>query len=285
MARHPYHLLDVFADRPLAGNPLAVVHDADGLGAELMLAFARETRLSETSFVQSPIAAEADYRNRIWTVGGEIPFAGHPSLGTAVAVARRAGTDQATYLQQTGAGCQEVATRRLGPDEYWASVLQDPASFGAEMDPAPLLDALGLAATDGDPALPPQVVSTGLPTLLLPLASPATVSRAVWQGGPLEATLLGEARTLYLVSVDPSPGPAHARCLVLFEGVAEDPATGSAAGALCAYLASRTGRRSVEVAQGVDMGRPSTLVAESVGDAVRVSGPVVVVAEGHVLFA
>ena len=85
---HRLAWLDVFAERPLAGNGLAVVDDADGIADETMLAFAKEMGLSETTFVQSPGADGADYRNRILTVAAEIPFAGHPSLGTAVAVAR-----------------------------------------------------------------------------------------------------------------------------------------------------------------------------------------------------
>ena len=83
----PLTWLDVFTARPLTGNGLAVVHDADGVDDATMLAFARETRLSETTFVQSPTVDGCDYRNRIWMMRGELPFAGHPSLGTAVAVA------------------------------------------------------------------------------------------------------------------------------------------------------------------------------------------------------
>ena len=96
--------LDVFTSRPLAGNGLAVVHDADDVSDETMLAFARETRLSETTFVQTATDAGADYRNRFWMTQGELPFAGHPSLGTAVALARAGGERAASYVQQTGAG-------------------------------------------------------------------------------------------------------------------------------------------------------------------------------------
>ena len=91
MAARRYTLLDVFTSTRLQGNPLAVVHDADGVPDAVMHAFARETRLSETSFVQTPTVAGADYRNRIWMMSGEVPFAGHPSLGVAAAVARERG--------------------------------------------------------------------------------------------------------------------------------------------------------------------------------------------------
>src|SRR4051794_36713267 len=98
-----------------------------------MAAFARETRLSETTFVQSATEDGADYRNRIWTASAEVPFAGHPSLGTAVAVAEARGKSEALYVQQTGAGMQPIEARRA--DGAWrASMLQNPATFGAEVD-------------------------------------------------------------------------------------------------------------------------------------------------------
>src|SRR4051794_28094860 len=101
---HRIAWLDVFAERPLAGNGLAVVNDADGIADETMLALAKEMDLSETTFVQSPEAEGADYRNRIFTIAREIPFAGHPSLGTAVAVARWRGLQEASFVQETQAG-------------------------------------------------------------------------------------------------------------------------------------------------------------------------------------
>src|SRR4051812_40301332 len=116
----PYTVVDVFTEQPLQGNALAVVRDADDLDDEQMAAFARETRLSETTFVQTATAEGADYRNRIFTVAGEIPFAGHPSLGTAVAVARARGEREAKYVQQTGAGLQPVDVR-LDNGRAWAS--------------------------------------------------------------------------------------------------------------------------------------------------------------------
>src|SRR5262249_46515417 len=109
---HPIAWLDVFADRPLAGNGLAVVGGADGVGDEAMLALAKETRLSETTFVQSAGAEGADSCNRIWDPHEELPFAGHPSLGTAVAVARWRGLGEASFVQETGAGLQPVGVSK-----------------------------------------------------------------------------------------------------------------------------------------------------------------------------
>jgi len=275
----------VFAAEPLEGNQLAVVHDADALGEVTMLAFARETGLSETTFVQSPTEPGATYRNRIWWSHGEMPFAGHPSLGTAVAVALRRGEGEAHYVQQTPAGLQPVEVQ-LSADgaRAQASMLQEPAVFGPEPAAAAALAAVGLDPRDGHPELPPQVVGTGLTHLLIPVRDPHVLHRCAPQLEALLAALSPHgAGCAYVVAVDPDLGIAQARSF--FEGrlsAVEDPATGSAAGPLCAYLQQRCGGERVMVDQGVAMGRPSRIVAEMDGDRVRVSGDVVIVATGDV---
>jgi trans-2,3-dihydro-3-hydroxyanthranilate isomerase len=280
--RYPYTLLDVFTDVPLEGNGLAVVHDADDLSDETMLRFAREMRLSETTFVQTSSAVGADYRNRIWTITEEIPFAGHPSLGTAVAVARARGAREARYVQQTGVGLQEIDVRIDG-DHAFASILQEPAVFGPEPGRAEVMAAVGLDGDDADDDLPPQVVSTGLETLIAPVSKPDAVSRALPDFGRIDALLDGYgARSLYLVACDPAKASARARMFTGSAGVGEDPATGSAAGPLCAYLHRRKRRPRVEVTQGVEMGRPSLLFADLEGDRARVGGSVVAVIDGTV---
>src|SRR5215211_6696518 len=227
--------LDVFTARPLTGNGLAVVHDADGLDDETMLGFARETRLSETSFVQTATEADADYRNRIWMTTGELDFAGHPSLGVAVAVARARGEREARYVQQTRPGLQPIDVE-LGDAVARASMLQEPAVLGAEVEP-------GVAA---------------LRELL----------------GPLGCTCA------YLAFCEPEREAARARSFFVdIAGVTEDPATGSAAGPLMAYLHARAGAARLTIEQGVEMGRPSRLECEA-GERVRVGGEAVVVLEG-----
>ncbi len=266
---------------PLAGNPLAVVHDADALDEQAMLGFAVETRLSETTFVQTPSVDGADYRNRIFSMAGELPFAGHPSLGTAVAVGRARGMhERASYIQQTGAGLQrvEVGVEATG---FTASMLQEPASFGDELAPELLLAALGLSAADGHKDLPPQVVTTGLPHVMLPVARPAALGGLQPDPTAVDATLEAYgAYGLYAVWPEPERGKARARLFARSAQVWEDPATGSAAGPLCAYLHRRTGCALLEVSQGVEMGRPSRLSCQIAGDTVRVSGAVVVVIDG-----
>jgi trans-2,3-dihydro-3-hydroxyanthranilate isomerase len=251
------------------------VHEAEGVSEDVMLAFARETRLVETTFVQPPTVEGADYRNRIWTPAEEIPFAGHPSLGTAVAVALERGEEQAEYHQQTQAGVQPVRVERDG-DRARASVLQEPAVFGAEPDPAAVLAAAGLRADDAHPTLTPQFVSTGLQTLILPVAGDDAVARAR-ADRPAIAALAEETFNLYVCAVDGETARTRSFPSELDD---EDPATGSAAGPLLAYAHEREGVERLDVTQGVEIGRPSRLHAEVEGGRVRVSGDVVVLVTG-----
>jgi trans-2,3-dihydro-3-hydroxyanthranilate isomerase len=278
VATHPYTLLDVFTDTLLAGNGLAVVHDAGDVSDEVMLAFARETKLMETTFVQPATEPGADYRNRIWTISTELPFAGHPSLGTAVAVALERGEDDVVYRQQTLAGVQAVQVSRSG-DRATASVVQEPAEAGPELDPAAVMAAVGLDPGDAHPELPPQVVSTGLHTLVAPVGTREALARARPDGTAI-AAFDDRVVNLYLSWPDVSAGSARARAFAAIDVEGEDAATGSAAGPLMAYLHARTGLERLEVTQGVEMGRPSRLLATVEGGRVRVAGDVVVLVTG-----
>ena len=286
--KRPVAFLDVFAERPLAGNGLAVVDDADDVSDEVMLAFARETRLSETTYLQSARDDGADYRNRIWTPGEELPFAGHPSLGTAVAVARLRGLEEAAFTQQTGAGLQGIDVRRDGetPDgaERWrATMLQAPTEFGSELDREATMRAVGLEPADAHPELPPQIVSTGLAHAIAPLADAASLARVLPDYPAIDELLAPHgAVVLYLAWVDPGTGQGRARGFSRIVALGEDPATGSAVGPLCAYLGERTGKTEITVSQGEEMGRPSVLNAEMEGDQVRVSGAAIPLIEGTV---
>ena len=245
-----------------------------------MLAFARETGLSETSFVQSA-GAGGDYRNRIWMVRNEIPFAGHPSLGVAAAVAFARDEPEASYVQETGAGLQRCEVALTGPSSARVSMLQEPATFGPELDPAVVLGAAGVDPVHADPALPPQVVATGVPQILVPVTREGL--RGLRPDFEAARALMDEhgAITIYLAALD----GAAARARSIFAGVdaaVEDPATGSAAGPLMAYVHERRGEARLRVEQGVEMGRPSVLECSVEGDRVRVGGAVVVVLRGTV---
>jgi trans-2,3-dihydro-3-hydroxyanthranilate isomerase len=279
---HALTWLDVFTARPLTGNGLAVVHDADGLPDAAMLAFARETRLSETSFVQAATEGGADYRNRIWMMQGELPFAGHPSLGTAVAVARAEhdAPCQVRYVQQTGAGLQPIDVRLDDTQRAHASMLQEPAVHGAELPRSQVVQAIGLTPEHADRALPPQIVATGLAQLIVPLRDLDALARARPDWPAVTALLQAHGATaLYAAVCDPAAATARVRSFVS-AAVGEDPATGSAAGPLCAYLAARAGTNALTIEQGIEMGRPSRLETAMEGDRPRVGGDVVVVADG-----
>ena len=271
----------MFTSRPLSGNGLAVVHDADGVGDETMLAFARETRLSETTFVQSPADGAADYRNRIWMVRGEVPFAGHPSLGTAVAVALARGDTRASYVQQTPAGLQRCDVELTGPRSARATMLQEPATFGPELDAERVLAALGLPRALADPELPPQNVSTGAQQILVPVGAEALAGLRPDFDACRALIDEFEALTIFVAAVDGEAARARA-ILVDLDRLGEDPATGSAAGPLMAYLHERRGLARLRIAQGVEMGRASELSCSVEGDRVRVGGDVVALARGTV---
>lgn len=248
-----------------------------------MLAYARETRLSETTFVQSATRSGADYRNRIWTMSGELSFAGHPSLGTAVAVARARGEDDVTYVQQTPAGEQPVEVC-LDEGSARASMLQEPPRFGTQPSRADVMAAAGLSERDAHPDLPPQVVWTGMANLIAPLRDRAALELVAPAVMSLRNLMLPlDALVLYLVAVDLEADRAYARGFFAgLDAIIEDPATGSAAGPLLAYLRERAGAASLSVHQGGDIARPSVIECSWAGDRPRVAGDVVVVGDGHV---
>ncbi|HEX6389407.1 MAG TPA: PhzF family phenazine biosynthesis protein [Solirubrobacteraceae bacterium] len=276
---HALTWLDVFSATPLAGNQLAVVHDADDLDHATMLGFARETRLSETTYVQRATEDGADYRNRIWFPRGEMPFAGHPSLGTAVAVAAAAQADAAQYVQQTGAGLQPVEVERAGA--VWrASMLQGAPLIGDELDAGEILGAVGLSAADAHPELPPQLMSTGLPQVVAPVRDDAALERARGDYAAMERVLVPLGVDMIIVSVIDGER-ARSRALYLDLGFAnEDPATGSAAGSLVTYLHARGVASRVVIEQGAQIARPSVLHAAIEDGRARVGGDCVLVATG-----
>lgn len=289
-AGRPLYWLDVFTSEPLAGNGLAVVLEADGLGEETMLAFARETGLSETTFVQTPSVDGADYRNRIWTVSAEIPFAGHPSLGTAVAFAAAAagrngglgGAGQAvSYRQQTAVGVQAVEAS-LDGGIWTASVHQEAAGFGETVPRERVAAALGLAPDAMDAELSCQIVSTGLPALLAPVGGLEDLAACSPDFDALQRISPDPSLNLYAFVHERGSRTVRARCFGADLSGIEDPATGSAAGPLVAYLQDCLDISGITVLQGVEMGRPSRIEARMEAGRPRVSGNVAVIAAGEV---
>ena len=286
--------VDVFTDRPLAGNPLAVFPQADGLSDAQMQAIAREMNLSETTFVTAPEGG-GDARVRIFTPVTELPFAGHPSVGTActlVRLARVAAQEPVTrVILELGVGPTEVDVWVDGGVPTGAAVHQGPPLFGEEIPRAEAAAVLGLQESDLHDRLAPRVVATGLAYAIIPLRNPRTLARA-WFDLRLLPEFESRYAELYPCALTGEDEPyAEARCFAPNAGIVEDPATGSAAGPLAAYLA-REGLlapgESRMLAQGDYMGRPSRLrlSVSAVGGRlvdVLVGGGVVPVMEGDLV--
>jgi trans-2,3-dihydro-3-hydroxyanthranilate isomerase len=275
--RLPYEVVDVFTDRAFAGNPLAVVLDADDLSTGQLQALAREFNLSETAF---PMAAPegATYRVRIFTPATELPFAGHPSVGTAAVLHRLGRIEAGPNVQACGAGLLPV---EVGEE---ATLTGGTPTYGEQLDPAPLLAALGLGPDDlAGP--PPRFAGTGIEFAYL-LVRPEALARVRPDTAAVAA--LGGAG-VSLVAWDGTD--ARCRVFAAGAGVPEDPATGSAALGLGVFLAVTgllpEGMHRYVVTQGVEMGRPSTMrcsVEVGGAKAVRntVSGTTVPVARGEI---
>ncbi len=260
-----FHQVDVFAERPLAGNPLAVFFAADGLSAAEMQAIAREMNLSETTFVA---AAEAGghARVRIFTPLVELPFAGHPSVGTACELVRRgvvAAVEPVTrVVLELGVGPTVVDVSVREGEPVGATVHQGPPRFGPSVDPVRAAAVLGLELAHLCPDLIPATVGTGLNYVIVPLASPEALAR-VRLSERLLPSFEREHAEVYPWAFTGREDPwIEARGLFPLAGIPEDPATGSAAGPLAAYLARagllRPGEARV-VLQGRGAGRPSYL--------------------------
>jgi trans-2,3-dihydro-3-hydroxyanthranilate isomerase len=300
--RVAFHILDVFTDRAFGGNPLAVIPDARGLSDGLMQRVAAEFNLSETVFVLPPEHG-GTRRARIFTPRRELPFAGHPTVGTAIllaslgAVTPRNG--EATVVLEEGVGDVPVAVRFEGSRPAFAQLT---AAKGPEVGPPPPPAAAIAAALSLEPgdvlggAHGPAAVSCGVPFLFVALRDRAAVGRARVEASAWERAFAGYwATEPYIYSMDAGSPAAqiHARLFAPGYGIAEDPATGSAAVALGGLLALRDPRPDADlrwtIEQGIEMGRPSLLYAEAEkrGGAVtaaRVGGAAVRVSEGRMEF-
>jgi trans-2,3-dihydro-3-hydroxyanthranilate isomerase len=272
------------------GNPLAVITDGDGLSADQMQAIAREMNLSETVFVQKPTDDRALARLRIFTTKQELKLAGHPVIGTwfllaelGVVPAQEGGVH---VSQQTGAGILPVEIRFKDARPQRVTMTQKEASFKASsIDKKKLAAALGLSPKDLDPKLEPEFVSTGIYNLMVPLKNRAALGKIQMNMVDLAKLFGKQAALAYCFAV----GPNHsvwARGMMPWE-LYEDAATGSAAGSLGAYLVKHgkfEAGHTLQITQGVEMGRPSLIEVEvtQAGRKLtpRVSGAAVKVFEG-----
>ena len=300
MPHFRFHTLDVFTTQPYTGNPLAVILEADGLNDAQMQTIAREFNLSETVFVHKATRADALAKLRIFTPAKEMPFAGHPTVGTACLLAD-------LYLSQSGSeldfvleenvGPVPVKVRRSGacPPFAQLSVAKLP-EYGPPPPPVKQLALmLGLPAQEiVTETERPRAASCGVPFLLVPVRDTAALSRIRVDTARCREVLRDyPVRDIYLYAHDAEHGDAHIRARMFAPelGIAEDPATGAAsvalAGALALEHSMRDGTLRWTIEQGVEMARPSLLYTEADKQAgrvtaVRVGGHAVRVAEGQV---
>ena len=311
MPEHRFLQLDVFTDSAFCGNPLAVFPEAEGITDDQMTKIAREMNLSETVFVLKPESDEVLRRLRIFTPTREIPFAGHPIVGTWIALAREGvvplpdgGTGWQRIFHEVGIGVLPVDIEFKDGQPVQAVMTQGKFEIINEIDDAheqaEVARALGLAREDLDETLPIQVITTGLSCMAVPIRSLADLRDI-----RVNTTLLSEIYTRHGATgchaftretIEVGASRAHARFFAPADNIPEDPATGSACGALGAYLVHHgalslepeDGKFKFVIEQGDFIHRPSRINLTVKGEAgrveeVNVGGSAVLVAKGEVI--
>jgi len=298
---YTFYTADVFTDTQFGGNQLGVLPDARGLSTEQMHAITREFNYSESTFVFPPEDPKHTRRVRIFTPGGEVPFAGHPTVGTAHVLAAigeipLTGAETRIVLEENVGPVPVMIRARDGKPEFaQLSVAKLPEFTEPPVSREQLASLLSLDPQDlldGDYA--PQTVSCGLPFLMVPLRDRKAVARSRLRLEPWEQSLQGTPSEMVMVFAADAERPGsdiRARMYGPAVSVPEDPATGSACACLAGYLAARTPRDGTlrwVVEQGFEMGRPSILETEADKQngaitAVRVGGKTVLVSKGQLL--
>lgn len=257
MTRHEYVLVDVFTDRKFGGNQLAVFRDGNGVRDDSMQAAAKELNLPETTFV---VGAEqgGDHKLRIFTPARELPFAGHPTVGTAFVLSD---SRDATLRLEEQVGTLQVTVR-----DGFTEMEQPLPSFEPVSDRDAVAASISLDAADLEPALPIEIGSSGNRFMFVAVKSLDAVKRASPRG-------LAEAAYIFTTQTVEPGSTVHGRMYAPWQGIAEDPATGSANGPLGAYLVRHgvsDGTRIVSE-QGYEMGRPSLLYVRVGGGRDRIT--------------
>jgi trans-2,3-dihydro-3-hydroxyanthranilate isomerase len=291
-----FYIVDVFAEGRFTGNPLAVIRGAERLSDDEMLSISQEMHYSETTFILSDEMRDGGYDVRIFTTVSELPFAGHPTLGTAFIIRQEIAAERPDEV---------VLHLKVGPipvtfnDDDMLWMRQNPPEFGHTFDVDTVADVLSLLPGDLDDRYPVQEVSTGLPFIIAPLRTLDAVKRATISlprfdamiggvGSPLRADML----MIFCPETERENNDLHARVFTHHHGPPEDPATGSANGCLAAYLSKyryfSTNEVNCRVEQGYEIGRPSLLLLRADTDedgsiSVNVGGHVRMVARGELL--
>ncbi|MDZ4778097.1 MAG: PhzF family phenazine biosynthesis protein [Alphaproteobacteria bacterium] len=285
-----YTVLDVFTDKALTGNPLAVVHDGAGLDGARMQAIAKEFNLSETVFLLPPDDPHRRAKLRIFTPGSELPFARHPTIGSAVLLSLLHGDEGASaFGVEEQVGVVSCVTERRGERAGYARfrVPKLPMETGRGLSVEDAAEALGLRAEDiGFGHHTPSLRAVGGAFHLIPLASLDALARA-WPSGAFPRLVAGEHPAVFLYAE--SAHGLRARMYAPGLGIAEDPATGSASACLAGALADHEGLgdgvHDFIIDQGVEMGRPSRIELQITLEdgklvSAEIGGGAIVVAEG-----
>lgn len=291
-----FYIVDVFAERKYAGNQLAVCREAGALSSESMQAIAQEMNYSESTFILSDTPRDGGYDVRIFTPGQEVPFAGHPTLGTAYIIQQQLiarPVDKVILNLPVGQIPVTFSYVDGRPDELWMH--QKPPDFGETFSPETIAPLINVDLADIDPRFPIQDVSTGLPFVIIPLKTRQAIKKCRINHD-LFATFVQStqrAQGLHLFCPEPyqATNQLNARMLWPLDGIGEDPATGSANGCLAGYLVKYRyfGSDTIDlrVEQGYEINRPSLLLlrARPNGDQIDVfvGGKVVMVAAGRLV--
>jgi len=295
MTKMDFYILDVFAERKYAGNQLAVVRDAAPLSDDTMQTIAKEMNYSETTFILSDAPKDGGYDVRIFTPKEEVPFAGHPTLGTAFVIGNEMIRQSAeTVVLNLKVGQIPVTFDRSRDDEDMLWMKQNEPVFGEVIEPATIANILSIDESEIDERFCVQEVSTGLPVIIVPLKDLDAVKRArIKQDEYFKLIEQMEAKAVlvYCPETYCQDNDLNVRVFCDYYGVPEDPATGSANGCLAGYLVRHRyfggDWIDIRVEQGCEIARPSLLHLRAAHDHgridVSVGGKVVMIAKGHLL--
>jgi trans-2,3-dihydro-3-hydroxyanthranilate isomerase len=289
----PFHIVDVFAEEKLQGNQLAVFKDEEGVSSDLMQRIAKEMNYSESTFITAVDTERHVYKVRIFTPESELPFAGHPTLGTAYVIQQTIIQGEVPSLTlDLPAGMIPVTFSYVDgePDVLWMRQLNP--VFGRIHPPEPIAEIIGLRPDDIDPDYPVQEVSTGVPFFMIPLKDGDALKRVKLDAEKLKVyTRDTDAKWPHMFCREPVDPENHLKCRMITT-FTEDPATGSANGCLAGYLVKHryldADTIDVRVEQGAEIGRPSLIylrAAESGRDEIEVNvgGRCAMVAQGRLV--
>ena len=296
MPKPNFHIVDVFAEEKYAGNQLAVVRNAKRFSTTEMQKIAKEMHFSETTFITSEEKHQGGYDVRIFTPETELPFAGHPTLGTAYIILQEIIQKPVTKIVLSLKVGQIPVTPTCvkgQPDVLWMK--QAKPTFGQTLNSTTISQVLGLNVADVDNRFPIQEVSTGVPFFITPLKNLSAVKRAKINQEKYNQLIKNtEAKSILLFSPETYNKKNHlnVRMFADYYGIPEDPATGSGNGCLAAYLVKHRyfgqNKINIRVEQGIEIGRPSLLLLKAEEDKqgnidVNVGGKVIPIAKGELL--